>query len=241
MRLRLLTLVTLLVATLGTLSPAQADAAAPAAAKPKVGQCHQLTARQALADSDPKRAASCSGRHDLQTIAVVTSSTSLAALTEDEVSDLGARLCDKPRDRALGRSATKREQTAYGAYFFAPTAAQIDAGARWFRCDIALVAGSHLAQLPRKRLSRPIIGRHVDSFERRCLTGKYWVTTCTSKHAYRSTDAVVLHTSAYPTGDQLVAAANRACPKSWDIVMPPSELGWEHGNRVAVCYVKTRR
>jgi hypothetical protein len=233
-----LVVTTLVTATLGSLG---LTPTASAAVTPKVGQCHQLTRAQAWAVSDTKKPVPCSARHNLQTIAVVTSPTSLAGLSADEQAEIASRLCQPKWTRMLGRTATVREQTAYGLFFFSPTAAQAAAGARRIRCDLGLVAVSRLSPLPKKRLSRPIIGSHIDDAERRCMTARWWVTPCSHKHAHRSIAAFVVRTSAYPTGEQLVAAANRKCPKTWDNVMPPSERGWEHGNHVAVCYDKTRR
>jgi hypothetical protein len=230
-------LATTLSVLLGLPSPSQA--AAPAT--PRVGQCHQLTTAQAWAAADPKRPVSCSKRHDLQTVAVVTASTSLAGMTADEVSSLGGKLCGPKQDRALGRNARVRELTAYSEYFFSPTQAQIDAGARWFRCDITLVAGTHLASLPKKRLSKPIIGSRIDDGERRCLTGRFLVTTCTQRHVYRSLTAFRVRTTAYPTSDQVVAAADRRCPKGWNQVVWPSTRAWAHGHHFAVCYDKTKK
>ena len=229
------TLVTAALGSLGLSSPASA------AGVPKVGQCHQLTTRQVEAVSDAKRPVSCSKRHNLQTIAVVTSPTSLAGLTEEEQTELGSRLCGRKQAKALGRTATVRQQTAYAGFFFAPTEAQAAAGARWIRCDIGMVAGPRLVSLPEKRLSRPIIGSHIDDAERRCLTSTWYVTPCSHQHRYRSIAAFVVRTSAYPTGHQLGRAAHRRCPKAWDYVVPPSELGWKVGNHVAVCYIKTQK
>src|SRR5262249_26943336 len=151
----IVTAVTAALGSLGLASPASA-----AGATPKVGQCHQLTPRQIAAIADAKRAGSCSTRHNLQTVAVVTSPTSLVGLTEEEHAELGSRLCSPKLAKALGRTATVREQTAYDLFFFAPTQAQIAAGARWIRCDVGLVAVAQFPSLPKKRLSRPIIGTH---------------------------------------------------------------------------------
>jgi Septum formation len=229
-------LATALAVLLGLPSPGQA--AAPA--KPRTGQCHQLTYRQSWATSDAKKPVSCTKRHNLQTIAVVTSPTSLDGLTEDQRSELAVSVCRPKLAKVLGRTATVREQTAWSDWFFIPTDAQIAAGARWIRCDLGLLASGRAAGLPHKRLSRSVIGSHIESSERRCLTAKTWVTPCSHKHAYRSIAAFTIHQSAYPTAADVVPNAKRACPKTWDYARWPTEYGWAHGNRVAVCYDKTK-
>ena len=233
-----LVVVTLAAAALGSLG---LTSPASAAGVPEVGQCHQLTWRQAGAIADTKKAVPCSSRHNLQTVAVVTSPTSLAGLTDEEHATLGYRLCRTRLAKALGRTATVREQTAYEGFFFAPTQAQIDAGARWIRCDIGLSANTRLSALPEKRLSRPIIGAHIDDGERRCLTSKWYVTPCSHRHRYRSVTAFVVRASAYPSTAQQVRGANRRCVKASDYIVVPDEWSWAHGNHVAVCYTQTRK
>lgn len=237
-----LVVLSLVAGCLGAMGLASSSSsAATAATRPKVGQCHQLTWRQSGAIADAKRAVSCSARHNLQTIAVVRSPTSLASLTPDQQADLGARLCSPKFDKALGRTATVREQTVYSLSFFAPTPAQIAAGARWIRCDVGKVAVDHFVTLPRHRLTRPIIGSRIKDSERRCLTSRWYITPCTSKHVQRSMKAFVVPQTTYPTGDQVGRLAARKCPTGWDNVTWASEWGWQHGNHVAVCYDKTRR
>jgi hypothetical protein len=212
-----------------------------AAAKPQVGQCHQLTWRQAAGVADATRAVACSRRHNLQTVAVVTSPDSLVGLTDDRLADLGARLCRPRVDKVLGRTAAVREQTVYSLFYFAPTPAQVAAGARWIRCDVGKIAVDHLVTLPRHRLARPVIGRHITDSERRCLTSSLYVAPCTTKHVFRSTKAFVLRQSTYPTGNQVLPRATRICPKGWDYVRWTTIWGWQHGDHVAVCYDRTRK
>ncbi|WP_344042334.1 septum formation family protein [Nocardioides panacihumi] len=208
--------------------PSPGDAAV---AKPKVGQCHQLGA--------PLRAVPCSTNHNLQTVAVAFSSTSLAGLSNDQAYELGYRLCLPKWAKALGRSAVVREQTAYDLYWLLPSRAQVAAGVRWVRCDVALRAGKRLAPLPKHRLFRPVIGARIDNFERRCLTGRFSVTTCTRKHVFRSIKAFIISTASYPTTQQVLALADRKCPGRTNQVVWPSEDEWAHGNHVAVCYDRT--
>ena len=87
---------------------------------------------------------------------------------------------------------------------------------------------------------RPLPAKLSNS-DRLCMTGAMWRTTCDRRHAWRAIDAVVVRTSAYPTSEQVIRAANRNCPKTWDFVRWPSEAVWAAGNHVAVCYDRTRR
>ena len=235
LRIALLTLATALAVVLGLPSPGEA-----AGARPKVGQCHQLTWAAAAAASDTKPPVACGRRHNLQTFAVVTASTPLAGLTPEQRSDLGARLCTPKFNRFVGRTEAMRAQSAYTFAFFAPTDAQIAAGANWFRCDLGKLASNRYA--PRHgRLTRPVLPRHLSDSVRLCLTRAGWGTTCDRKHAWRSTKAFILRQSAYPTPEQVGPVADRKCPKGWDYARWSTPQGWALGHHAVVCYDKTKR
>jgi hypothetical protein len=235
-RLGLLVLATTLSVLLGLPSPSHA-----APARPKVGQCHQLSWARAMRYDDPKAPVACGKRHNMQTLAVVTSRTSLAGLTEEQLS-VAEDACFKPYWKAMGRL-TKLRQTAYSLFTFVPTEAERAAGARWIRCDVALLHGDRrLASLPRPRLHRPVLRGTVRDSVRLCLTtgGRAW-TTCDRSHRYRSTKAFVLHQTPYPTVEQVSRAASSHCRDSTAWLTWPSQTQWRLGNHVAVCYDKTKK
>ncbi|GAA1946776.1 hypothetical protein GCM10009798_02250 [Nocardioides panacihumi] len=231
------TLAAVLSVTIGLPSTAHAATSGT----PKVGQCHQLTSGQLAAVADPTKPVRCGARHNLVTIAVKTSPTSLAGLSDAEHTELGVRLCNPAFNKALGRTATKRAMTAYGLFFFAPTPQQIAAGARWIRCDVGLEAGRRLVPLP-KKLARPVVPQRLTDGVRRCLTGAGLTTTCSRAHAFRSISAFLAPTStAYPTDDQFLRLASRRCPSSWRYATWPGPISWSAGDRAVVCYDKTRK
>jgi hypothetical protein len=236
----LVALATVATVALSLTAALPSSAQAATGAKPKVGQCHQLSWAQAGARSDSKRPVDCHRRHNLQTVAVVTSTASLEGMADEDVSDLGARLCNGPVNRALGRTQVLRSQSAYTFSYFRPTPAQIAAGANWFRCDVAKLQENRYAQL-HGRLKRPILSKHLADSERLCLTRRGWGTTCTQPHAWRTTKGFALHLNHYPTASDVVPIARRKCPKGWDYVRWSSEWAWSVGEHVATCYDKTRK
>lgn len=238
---RRLLLGAVLALVLGALLGTPISALADAGVRPKVGQCHQLSQRQAYADDDARPAVPCTRRHNLQTVAVVTSPQSLAGLTSEQLSDLGATLCLAAGDRALGRSTILRHQSAYSMWTFAPTAAQIAAGAHWFRCDLGLQSSGRPLALPQRRLPHPVLRSPIPDSQRRCLTRPGWVTPCTHAHAWRSTGAFVLQQSTYPTADDVTPMARGRCPSGWDQARWPTEWAWSKGDRVVVCYDETKK
>lgn len=227
-------LLTAAIGSLGLTSPASA------AAVPKVGQCHQLSLGQMDADADTKAPVRCSARHDLVTVAVATSPTTLAGTTLEQRQTLGMRLCLPLLDKALGRTAAKRALSAYTLIYFSPSTEQIASGARWFRCDVALEAGTRMARLPR-RLHRPILPRRLTDDVRLCLTAGHVDTTCSRSHAFRPFRTFRVASSTYPTSDQFLSAAARACGRDWDWARWPGENAWAAGERNVVCFRRTRK
>jgi hypothetical protein len=220
------------------LASSSSSAATPTT-RPTVGQCHQLTIPQVVAVSDTKRAVRCTARHNLQTVAVVTSPTTLAGLTDEQLRAAG-EACLRPFFKALGPM-TRQAVTNYDLFMFAPTAEQRAAGARWIRCDVGLVRASRLAALPRHRLPKPIVPSRVTDNIRTCLTQGRVATTCNQRHAYRAVKAFVLAQRAYPTNRQLRRAANQHCQKGWDLTYAATPIAWAHGSHTIVCSDKTRR
>jgi hypothetical protein len=234
-RLGFLALATALAVLLGLPSPGHAARAGT----PKVGQCHQLGYRQALDVSDDKAPVPCSRRHDLQTIAVMTSPTSLAGLSAEQL-NAATDVCIPAFLEAEGRPLTRGATTAYDLWTYVPTAAQRAAGARWIRCDVALWRGAGLAPLPRHRLPRHIVPAHIDDRVRACLTKQRWTTTCDQTHSYRVMKSFEIHQAAYPTREQFIAAAQRRCPAGWSEVFWTRETVWSYGKHTVTCYRRTR-
>jgi hypothetical protein len=236
-RLALLTLPLLLAAgALGT-TPAHA---APAT-KPKVGDCHDLTWKTSYGMSDTRRPVSCRSRHTLQTVGVPTLHVALAGLSDDDLNALAIETCEPVWVKAMGRGVVERSVTAYKEYLFVPTARQIADGARWVRCDIALLAGKFLLQLPRHRLSRPILSKRQDDTTLRCLTGKHLPTPCAQHHAYRPLDVVRFKPLAYPTTSDFEDAGSELCPAATAYFTWVSQARWRIGDRALVCYAKSSK
>lgn len=239
MQARLRALVALTLLALGMSLALVPSTAHAAPAKPKVGECHDLTTRQAWAASDSRKPVPCSSRHTLKTFAVPVSPTSFVGLSEDEASEIGFRLCDGPLRRALGGTETKLAQTLYSEFMFLPTSAQRAAGARWVRCDIGIVAATGLRRLP--RLSHPVLKGQLSDRERLCLTKRDASVTCDQPHAYRSQGAYVSASVAHPGADAVLQEAGRRCPRTSSYAQWPDEQRWSASNRIVVCFQKTSR
>jgi hypothetical protein len=146
-----------------TSSASAPPTAKPASAQPSVGQCWNATLANASAWSEWQGAAStsCSKSHTLYTFGVVKltglSSTAWATSAtnpalSDAISTKAGDACDTSYAKFL--PAATWNQQLINNFFFVPTPAQWQSGARWVRCDIGVVgfgttvANEKLSALP---------------------------------------------------------------------------------------------
>ena len=225
------------VLTASLTSPA--DAATP---KPEVGDCHSLTytETQQVSDTDPR--VSCKRTHTSRTIAV----RNLPGSSFGDTTTLGKagyRACAAELATALGSSASARAQSAYDFVFFAPTKAEIKAGARWVRCDIVLRGVKTLLALPAAKTPALGAAPHASRLALclRASSKSVAFTACSTTHNYRAVGTVAVSGSKYPARSRFRKIAAQRCTAivgsedwytSW-----PSQYGWVLGkDRQLVCY-----
>lgn len=209
------------------------------AVQPLVGSCHQLTFQQAWDDrSDPAAPVACTGPHTLQTVAVITSPTPLAGLSDDQVSQLAGAACEPALIKARG-SRFLAAQSVLAGFEFAPTAQEIAAGENWFRCDLGVISGTSLQPLPHHVLALPVISqRHFPNTYRKCLAGTVR-TSCTHRHTQRAIGAFDLTNKSLRSKAAFERLAHRKCPGATGYVFP-SSADLKAGYRLTVCFKKTR-
>jgi hypothetical protein len=205
-------LTTLLAAT----APSQATGPAKAAGTPAVGECRQITLKQAGAKSNTTAPIPCSQRHDIRTILVkdLPSGMTWDNATAEQIARLGITECYPAMRHALGQSDTVRDRTMYGTFFFEPTQSQRAAGANWIRCDLALFNRGSLASLPTDRVPA-LSSRKLPNSVARCAAGpdsalKYVV--CGTAHRYRAVGAFTITKSRYPGRSALIRIGRHRCP-----------------------------
>ena len=125
----------------------------------------------------------------------------------------------------MGRSQLARALTAYGRSWFIPTKAERNQGARWVRCDVILMGGNTaLAPLPYD--AAPLVPNPITDSVRKCLTGKYYWTTCDRSHSWRASGDFNVRKGKYPTAKQMRAIAIKKCSPMVDQLQVP--LGRAH-------------
>lgn len=217
--LGIIAVLTLVTALLGTGSASAGDTEPdPLAGAPAVGDCYDLTIRQAYGHSSPEQPVSCAGRHTMVVTAVGTIPSSIDWATFDWDKKFPAALsralddvCDPAVRKLLGTD-TARALTLYEDYFFSPAAADVEAGARWFSCEVAVQASTKLLPFPKGQPAK--VGASTPDSVRRCAKnakGSFTTVPCSQPHQWRSTFAKLVHRKL--TENTMRAAAKKTCPR----------------------------
>jgi hypothetical protein len=238
---------TLVLAAAGLLA-ATTVADAAGGGKPSVGECRNITANQAGAHTNTTSPIACTKAHDDRVIAVpdLPNGVSWPGLSDQQILKQGIKACGPALRRTLGQTDKVRDRSAYDFVFFEPTAKQIAAGARWLRCDIVLLHGTTLADLPTDK-TPALSGLPLSNHVARCLKGTNHITTpCSSRHSFRATGSFTVSSTRYPGRKALIRAGRAQCPSrvtsSTYLFNWRSKLTWNliH-DRTVVCYTKTSR
>ncbi|HET6152706.1 MAG TPA: septum formation family protein [Marmoricola sp.] len=226
------------LAALAAPSGAAASQAAKAPAKPKVGQCRNLTNAQSAALSDNSPTVPCSSPHTTYTFAVANApkSVNMKHISSAKLGTVGLSVCLPRFHKTLGAPWTVGDQTLYQFTYFNPTKAQRNHGARWFRCDLVFVDSGHLDALPITH--RPFIPSPMPDSIRRCITSANRYTPCVEGHAYRPFAAFTFKAKKYPKRAVFVKEGAAHCPSATNYSWAPKVL-WNAGDHAEICYRST--
>lgn len=190
------------------------------ASRPARGACYRLSVTEALAPTSTEPAVPCKRRWTARTFHVgplgAAAAGQVVTVDSEEAAQLMAAEC--PRRLAEYLRGTPRDVrlTVFRAVWFTPTAAEAEAGADWFRCDlVALASPGKLA-----RLSGKVRGLLADA-ERSapyalCGTSppdapEFQRVACAEDHAWRAVGSVDLDSAAYPGRPAARVAAEHRC------------------------------
>lgn len=198
----------------------------PASGTPSVGQCRALTDAVVPKASDSTPAIDCSQKHTAQTYYVGRFNGS------KEDNTYAGEVCSEHLAAGLGLSQKQVVLTAYQVLFFAPTSAQWSAGQRWFRCDVALLAGTHVLPLPTDLTPNPL----PDSLAA-CLDQKGETTPCDQTHVLRASGTYTLTGPTLPSRAKAQAQGRAQCPQGSAYFTWPNEAAeYKAGLRTGVCW-----
>ncbi len=223
--LRALGITAVLIVVCSLLGAGSAGAAGGRAARagdamtgaPAVGACYDLTYKQAWDRSAAESTVSCSRRHTMTVVAVGTlpAGYDWATIGDKklpiEVGKAVARTCGPGTKRHVAGPVVLA-RTLWSEWFYAPTKEQVDAGARWFSCEVALLSATRFLPVPAGQPKR--IGGKIPSSVAKCARkarGGYPDVPCSTRHQWRATYSVLVHKRSADKPAQ--AAALRICPQ----------------------------
>lgn len=234
---------TLVAVSTGPVSAGTTDG--PGYQQPTVGECRDLDMTQGAQKSNGTAPIDCASAHTTRVIAVGRLPRGLGwDAAPARLDSASARVCLPALDAALGGTASLRDMSAYSALWFIPNKVQRAHGARWFRCDLALLGGTRLLPLPTDETPALDASPLPDSVAR-CLTARnFYRTTCARTHAFRATGTFRMRQDAFPTQRQFDAAVVKRCPAlvssaAWRWSARGKDA-WKLGDHTVVCYSKTQ-
>lgn len=181
MRLRAIVLPVLgsaLSLTLLTAPVGAADEPDPMAGAPAVGTCADMTwsdvmGETATADVD------CDRRHTTEVVGVGQLPDDLTWDQSRQVGKAVVAGCAAAWETITTDDHLLYRRSAYEKLWFKPSQEQRDAGARWFRCDLARVKGDEL--MVTTSAGMPAVTKKLHTNVRRCMTKDFYGTVCTTK------------------------------------------------------------
>lgn len=222
--------------------------------RPKVGECHALTFRQAVTVAGRTEPVPCRrwhtaetyfvGRLDLETKAGHTRRPDSRAAQAQARSACTARL-----PRHLGRTPRDLRLSMAQAVWFTPTPARAAAGADWFRCDVVVVAAPRtLLPLPRRTK-----GWSDAPGTAMCATAApgskgFRRVTCQSRHSWVAVATVDIPGTRLPKEAAISDRMEEPCREAartragdpldltWSQESPTPDQ-WAAGQRYGICWV----
>lgn len=236
-------------------TPSKTVAAAPAKAPP-VHACYNLDVAAGLELSNGAPRVSCRKRHTSVTVAVGrikrTSKGKPLPINSAKAQGQIARTCKAKVDTHVGGSTETRRLSRIQAVWFSPTSAQIETGARWFRCDLVIAGDhTHFAALPKKTRGLLSATKSLNKYGT-CGTAAPGADTfrrvaCSAKHTWRARASITL-----AAGSKYLAkgAAKKADSRCRDIEARravtathlrwsfewPTKAQWIGGQRHGLCW-----
>ena len=221
---------------------------------PKVGECHALSFRQAVAVVGRTEPVACRRKHTSQTyfvgrLRLETPAGSTRRVDSDAAQRQARTTCLARLPRHLGVAPRELRLTMAQAVWFTPSPGRAEAGADWFRCDVVGVAGPRtLLQLPRRTNGwgdAPVLAMCATAapgtaaFRRvGCGTKHAWVAVATVDIPGRKLPAraAIAQRMESPCGDVARGRADDPLDFTWTQESPTADQ-WEAGQRYGICWV----
>lgn len=206
---------------------------------PKAGQCHQMGYAQSKSPVSMGTKVPCRKAH---TSLVIHASVVNAAVTaQTPVSrrrSVARKVCEPAFRRLVGGTPALRATSLLTWVFFTPSAAELERGASWVRCDAIARSARELVTLP---TTTPLLRKGLPEQLRVCQN-KGVDVSCARPHQFRVEAVFVDSGKAYP-GRAFTSVARDRCRELMNGALgywqPPSREGWAAGDRYVRCLART--
>lgn len=234
-----------------------AETPAPVPPRPDEGACHLLRPDDAASPTSEREPVPCRARHTAVTFHVGRLDLRVGGRERDVDSGVVRRrvadACAARLPRHVGGGAEALRLSMLTSVWFTPTSEEVDAGARWFRCDVVgLAGGGRLLPLPRDTsgLLGSTAGRGRFGM---CGTAEpgskgFARVPCQARHSWLAVAAVGLAGRDYPTAERVGARMEPICREeararsddpldlTWSEERP-TRAQWGDGRRFGICWV----
>lgn len=218
---------------------------------PEVGECHDLSLRQAVAVVGRTAPVACRRAHTAQTYFVgrldLTTKSGFTRRVDSRAAQRQmSRACTTRLPRHLGRTPRELRLSMVRAVWFSPSPARAEAGADWFRCDVVAVAGpGKLLRLPRR--TKGWAGPAMCATAAPGARG-FRRVTCGATHSWRAVATVDIPGRRLPARGVVAARMDPVCRDvaagdtddpldlTWSQESPTREQ-WDAGQRYGICWV----
>lgn len=212
----------------------------PYVGAPTAGECSRISYEDAQGATVDSATVSCKKKHRTKVIEVGLLRPKIS-WDDDNVFKAVSRACRTAWEPFMTDEVRYWGRTAYEKLYFIPSEADREAGARWYRCDIALTGSGtllqHRGRFPRSRPKPPLEIK-------RCVARDLTLTVCSEKHRWQQHDMKLSKKFAKAPkkqARQLRRYAEKACGRA----MPGkrfvwSARHWTSTRYVVLCYRKRR-
>lgn len=221
---------------------------------PKVGQCHALSFRQALALVGRTEPVACRKKHTAQTyfvgrLRLETPAGAIRRVDSDAAQRQARTTCLSRLPAHLGVTPRELRLTMAQAVWFTPSPRHAEAGADWFRCDVVAVASPRqLLPLPARTQgwgTAPVVAMCATASPG---TPAFRRVGCGTPHAWLAVASVDIAGRTLPARSAVVEAMDSTCRDvararatdpldfTWSQESPTAEQ-WGAGQRYGICWV----
>ena len=224
---------------------------------PGARSCHDLAYADAIAPTDESEPVPCARPHTTMTFSVgrldAVADGHLLAVDSDRVRAQVAAQCPQRFADFVGGTIEQRRLSMLRTVWFTPTVAESDAGASWFRCDVAALAGDEaLAPLTGRLAGALDVAEARDRYAM-CGTAQpgspgFARVICSARHSWRAVATVPFEDGAYPGLDEVRSAGDTPCKDAgaeaaggaldyrWGYEWPTAAQ-WRTGQTYGICWV----